>query len=59
MCALIMLLAFITDNEAKKFFRRKVKNLQEKMSMKRNKVYAIQFQPFRGFEANDLYVVDV
>ena len=59
MCALIMLSAFVTDNEAKKFFRRKIKNLQEKMSMKRNQVAAVQFQAFRGFEANDIYVIDI
>ena len=54
-----MLLAFVTDNEAKKFFKRKIKNWQEMMSMKQNQVAAIQFSAFRGFEANDLYVVDV
>ena len=59
MCALVMLLAFVTDNEAKKFFKRKIKNWLDKMSMKRNQVDAIQFPAFRGFEANDLYVVDV
>ena len=59
MCALVMLVAFVTDNEAKKFFKRKIKNWQDKMSMKRNQVDAIQFQAFRGFETNDLYVIDI
>ena len=59
MCALVMLSAFVTDNEAKKFFKRKIENWLDKMSMKRNQVDAIQFSAFRGFEANDLYVVDI
>ena len=59
MCALVMLVAFVTDNEAKKFFKRKIKNWQDKMSMKRNQVAAIPFQAFRGFEANDIYVIDI
>ena len=59
LCALIMMIAFVTDNEAKKFFRRKIKNCQEKISMKNNRVDLIKFRAFQGFEANDLYVIDI
>ena len=59
LCALSMMMAFVTDNEAKQFFRRKIKNCQEKISLKKNRVDLIQFKAFRGFEANDLYVIDI
>ena len=54
-----MMMAFVTDNEAKKFFRRKIKNCQEKNFIKKSRVDFIQFRAFRGFEANDLYVIDI
>ena len=56
-----MLSAFVTDIEAKKFFKRKIQVWREKMSVKRNQVGpgVVQYRGFRSFPANDLYVIDI
>ena len=58
-CALIMLSAFVTDKEAKKFLKRKIKVLREKMSMKRNQVGPGVIPACRSFPADDLYVINI
>ena len=60
-CALIMLSAFVTDKESKKFLKRKIQVWREKMSMMQNQVGpgVIQAPACRSFPANDLYVINI